>query len=56
MSGDEALSAWDTDLRQGLSSQLVEERLRRFGPNQLEERGTTSSLRLFLSQFTGLSG
>ena len=52
MSGDEVLSAWDTDLRQGLSSQLVEERLRRFGPNQLEERSTTSPLRLFLSQFT----
>jgi Ca2+-transporting ATPase len=52
MSEDEVLSAWDTDLHNGIAGHLVEERLQRYGPNQLEERSTTTPLRLFLSQFT----
>ena len=38
----------------GLSSQEAEERLKRYGENELEEKEKVSILRLFISQFTSI--
>jgi len=47
---DEVLEALDTRLN-GLSSQEVKERLVKYGPNKLVEKGGVSPLKIFLGQF-----
>ena len=48
---EEAIASLDTDARSGLSSQEVERRRARFGPNALREPKRRSTLSVFLGQF-----
>ena len=53
ISADAALEQLESS-REGLSEAEVEERHASFGPNELEDRGGRSSLRIFLTQFRDL--
>jgi Ca2+-transporting ATPase len=50
LSMQETLESLQTHLEQGLTDQEVEERLKKYGPNQLEEKEGTTFLQMVLSQ------
>jgi len=49
---DETLQQLDTSAETGLPATEVQQRLDRFGPNELVERGTKEPWRIFVAQFT----
>ncbi len=53
LSPEEVLRIWDTSLK-GLSDQQAQERLLRFGPNELAEVKTTPAWKIFLDQFKSI--
>jgi P-type Ca2+ transporter type 2C len=51
MEADQVLGELKTDLHSGLSSEEVQSRLAKYGPNELKKEERTSPLTLFLNQF-----
>lgn len=54
LSTDDVLSRYGTDARGGLDSVVADERLAKFGPNELTEAPPTPAWRRFLAQFAEL--
>lgn len=51
---DKTLQVLDSDPNAGLSSQEVQQRLQRYGPNELQETGGRSPLAILLDQFKNI--
>ncbi|MBD2296158.1 cation-translocating P-type ATPase [Anabaena sphaerica FACHB-251] len=51
---DKALNLLDSNADSGLTSQEVEQRLQKYGPNELEEHGGRSPWQILLDQFTNI--
>ncbi|MFM7368198.1 MAG: cation-transporting P-type ATPase, partial [Sphaerospermopsis kisseleviana] len=51
---DKALELLDSNADSGLTPQEVEQRLQKYGPNELEEQGGRSPWEILLDQFTNI--
>ena len=51
LSVEDAVKAQECDIKRGLTTDKVKERLRKFGPNALPEETTASKLQIFINQF-----
>jgi Ca2+-transporting ATPase len=51
---DQSIEALDSDRDRGLTTQQVQERIQRYGSNELEETGGRSTWQILLDQFTNI--
>ncbi|MGB3208756.1 MAG: cation-transporting P-type ATPase, partial [Crinalium sp.] len=51
---DQSIEALDSDRDRGLTAQQVQERIQRYGSNELEETGGRSTWQILLDQFTNI--
>lgn len=51
---DKALDLLDTNADRGLTTQEIQQRLQKYGPNELEENGGRSAWAILLDQFTNI--